>query len=57
MEVRGFFLPISDSILQTETQNRLQSQLDGAATLVRQVIELMRVYNPEKSDLFVCPIF
>lgn len=43
--------------LQPETQNRLQSQLGGAATLVRQVIEFVRVYNPEKPDLFVCPIF
>lgn len=53
---KGAF-PTHFCFLQPETQNRLQSQLGGAATLVRQVIEFMRVYNPEKSDLFVRPIF
>lgn len=56
LEVKGFF-PTHFSFLQTETQNHFQSQLGGAATLVRQVIEFMKVYNPEKSDLFVCTIF
>lgn len=54
---KGFF-PTHFCFLQAETQNHLQSQLGGgAATLVRQVIEFMRVYSLQKSDLFVCPVF